>query len=143
MVGTSSSAAGVRGESSASGNSGVHGINNSAWPCTAVEADSANGHGVHGMNGTGADVPPTAGCGVWGESEVGIGVFGASKSGSAGVFAGGVAIEGGLVVSQALTATPSPHPRHRPGHLRERGDRRRAASFAIDVTVTGTWWPAT
>jgi hypothetical protein len=55
----------------------IGGVNESGG--TAVEGISAQGNGVHGMNG-GSGTPPRFGSGVWGESEFGYGLYAASKS---------------------------------------------------------------
>jgi len=84
VFGTSNGHHGVYGESTNSSGFGVSGLNNSAWPCIAVLGSSENGHGVKGVNvgvsGKGSGTTPTAGCGVWGDSDQGFGIFGASAT---------------------------------------------------------------
>jgi hypothetical protein len=97
-----SGGAGVQGLSLSSSSFGVSGINNSAWPCIAVIGSSSNGHGVKRANGTGSGITVApAGCGVWGDSNNGIGVYGASKGSKPAVYGfndapsgGGAAISG-------------------------------------------------
>jgi hypothetical protein len=100
VYGASNTASGVYGETASQSSYGVTGINNSAYPCTAILGSSSNGHGVRGTNGTGSGKSPhAAGAGVWGDSDQGIGIFGASKSGSAGMFEGNVTVTGKINVT--------------------------------------------
>jgi hypothetical protein len=79
---------------------GVYGESHQ-WPNNAVFGSSNAGHGVHGINGAGSGTSPNAGCGVYGESAKGYGVYGASKSGTAGVFDGNVNVNGNHHVTGA------------------------------------------
>lgn len=64
---------------------------------STIVGGSVIAHGVHGVNGAGAAAgAPQAGTGVWGESDNGFGVFGASTKGDAGHFEGNVTINGTL-----------------------------------------------
>jgi hypothetical protein len=77
---------------------GVHAVSQAA---SGVEASSQSGHGVHAVNGSGAGTTPSTECGVWGESDNGIGVYGASKNGFAGYFQGIVTVTGDVVLTCA------------------------------------------
>jgi hypothetical protein len=94
LFGSSKGDDGIHGETTSQAHFGVSGLNNSSWPCTAIQGTSENGHGIHGINGPGGAAQPNAGCGVWGESQQGIGVYGVSQSGSAGYFKGDVLVTG-------------------------------------------------
>jgi hypothetical protein len=85
--GTSSANNGIHGDSTqsdavvgvahAQGKSGVLGISNGPSG-TGVTGTSTISHGVHGMNGNGANNPPLVAAGLWGETDGGFGVYGAS-----------------------------------------------------------------
>jgi hypothetical protein len=101
VLGTSSGDDGVKGVTTSQGKAGVSGLNNSVFPCTAVTGSSDNGHGVKGVNGAGSGATPKFGCGVWGESNIGYGVYGASMGDQPAVYGfndapsrGGAAITG-------------------------------------------------
>jgi hypothetical protein len=104
LFATSAGDDGIHGETTSQTSVGVSGLNNSAWPCVAIEGTSSNGHGVRGVNGSGSGDSPTAGCGVWGDSNQGWGVFGSSKSGTAGMFQGNVSVTGALSVTGDVSA---------------------------------------
>jgi hypothetical protein len=104
VYGSSQGSDGVRGETTSQSSFGVSGVNNSAWPCTAIEGSSNAGHGIRWINGSASGLTPTAGCGVWGDSDQGIGVYGSSKSGAAGVFDGNVSVTGKITASDVFLA---------------------------------------
>jgi hypothetical protein len=85
---------GIHGETNSQTHAGVYAQNSSAFPCTALLASSANGHGVQGVNAGGSGKSPPHGAGVWGDTDGGIGVYGSCKTGNAGQFDGNVAITG-------------------------------------------------
>jgi hypothetical protein len=95
---------GLHGESTSTGHAGVSGLNN-AWPCPGVLGTSENGHGVHGINGSGSGTTPQYGCGVWGESQNGYGIYGASKTSDAGMFEGNVSVTGTVTVGGDVVLT--------------------------------------
>jgi hypothetical protein len=99
LFATSQGDDGIHGETTSKSHVGVSGLNNSAFPCVAIQGTSNSGHGVRGVNGSGSGDSPTAGCGVWGDSNQGWGVFGSSKSGTAGMFQGNVSVTGDVNVS--------------------------------------------
>ena len=126
----------------------ILGTNNGNWPCVAIEGTSANGHGLHGINQGGAGNTPTYGCGVWGESDQGIGVYGASKSGNAGQFEGNVSVSGNVVVTGDVQLTGAdcaerftiaPMEVAEPGTVMVIGDdgRLQQSAFAYDRRVAG------
>jgi hypothetical protein len=53
-------------------------------------------NGVHGVNGAGSGITVASGAGVFGESDASYGVYGASKTGQAGYFNGGVTVTGAI-----------------------------------------------
>ena len=67
----------VVGIAHAQGKSGVLGTSNGSTGA-GVTGTSSISHGVHGVNGSGANNPPTIAAGVWGETDGGYGVYGAS-----------------------------------------------------------------
>jgi hypothetical protein len=77
VIGDSPTDDGVIGIAHAQSKSGVHGILNGAFGA-GVTGTSSIAHGVHGVNGNGANNPPLLGAGLWGETEFGYGVYGAS-----------------------------------------------------------------
>jgi hypothetical protein len=68
---------GVYGFSTVPHANGVLGISNGAF-CAGVTGISSISVGVHGVNGKGANNPPSVGAGLWGETDGGFGVYGAS-----------------------------------------------------------------
>ena len=102
LTGASTSGNGVFGTTESQTQYGVSGENNSAYPCTAIQGISANGHGVRGVNQKGSGNSPNGGCGVWGDSDQGYGVYGSSKSGIAGGFAGNVSVTGNLTANDVF-----------------------------------------
>jgi len=87
LVGSSNVGAGVTGTSA--GDAGVSGrsLGPEITPGTfGVPGDGVYGqgqNGVHGLNGLGAGTPPKFGCGVFGESDSGFGIYAASKTNDA------------------------------------------------------------
>jgi len=79
VIGDSPTDDGVIGIAHAQSKSGVHGISNGAFG-EGVTGTSLISHGVHGVNGNGANNPPHVGAGLWGETEFGFGVYGASNA---------------------------------------------------------------
>jgi len=77
IKGTNSKGDAVVGFTAAAGKSGVLGISNGAFGA-GVTGTSSIAHGVHGVNGKGANNPPSVGAGLCGESDGGFGVYGAS-----------------------------------------------------------------
>ena len=59
----------------------------------AVSGSSPQGHGMHGVNGRGAGTAPPVGCGTWGESDNGFGVYGACVT-NAGVWGTSTGFDG-------------------------------------------------
>jgi hypothetical protein len=102
VFGTSKGNDGIHGETTSQTHVGVSGLNNSAWPCTAISGTSTNGHGTRGTNGAGSGKSPNAGCGIWGDSNQGYGVYGTSKSGNAGGFDGNVTVTGTLTANDVM-----------------------------------------
>ena len=95
---------GAHGETTSQSHAGVYALNGSAFPCVAMLACSAKAHGAKGVNGSGSGKSPPHGAGVWGDSDEGIGVYGASKSSNAGEFDGDVAVTGNITVKGNITA---------------------------------------
>ena len=100
---SSASDHGVHGETKSQTSAGVYGENASAFPCVAILGSSGSGHGVKGVNGSGSGKAPTKdAAGVWGDSDQGYGVYGASKSGDAGMFDGNVTVTGHLTTGDVI-----------------------------------------
>ena len=79
LFGSSKGDDGIHGETTSQTHAGVSGLNNSAFPCTAILGSSNAGHGVKGINGAGSGTPANLpGCGVFGDLFNGYGVYGAS-----------------------------------------------------------------
>jgi hypothetical protein len=96
---------GIHGETTSQTHAGVSGLNNSAWPCIAILGTSEHGHGVKGVNGNGSGTTPGAGCGIWGDSDNGYGVYGASQGSFAGYFDGKVQVTGDHSVTGNVNVT--------------------------------------
>ena len=78
LFGTSSGDDGVHGETTSTAHSGVSGLNDNVG-CAGVYGTSSAGHGVRGINSTASGDKPIYGCGVWGDSAEGYGVYASSK----------------------------------------------------------------
>lgn len=110
VFGASAHSDGVHGEVTDAFACGVSGTNHSAGPlpCIAVQGSSDIGHGVKGISlgaGGGSGTTPNVGCGVWGDAAEGIGVYGASRSGTAGQFQGNVKVTGNISVTGDINVT--------------------------------------
>ncbi len=116
--------AGVHGETRVQANYGVSGVNNNSWPCVAILGSSSSGHGAKGVNGSGSGKSPTRGAGVWGDSQDGYGVYGASKTSDAGHFDGGVSVNGQITASSGTVNGDL----HVSGHIETGGN----------ITLTGS-----
>ena len=77
-------------------------VNNSAWPCVRHRWIKHCGPRSKGINESASGKSPKAGCGVWGDSDEGYGVYGSSKTGTAGAFDGDVSVTGNVTANDVI-----------------------------------------